>query len=176
MLWLYGVAWHEPMADSIAMAKTATFWAPPPSLCPISGRCRQDRPIDRTLTAPANVAAPQIRNPAINDADTAALFEERWARPRCPRRATHAECWKLAASGELARRGPTRILALDRARWATMQAGLPPDAINAFRAAQYDPPATAARRGDRQESEGIVVDFRIDTADDHVVAASHAAA
>ena len=36
MLWLYGVAWHEPMAESIALAKSAVVaWVPsPPSLLP----------------------------------------------------------------------------------------------------------------------------------------------
>ena len=36
MLWLYGVAWHQPMAESIATAKNAVVaWVPtPPSLLP----------------------------------------------------------------------------------------------------------------------------------------------
>src|SRR5256885_2357357 len=70
MLWLYGVAWHEPMADSIAMAKTAIVsWVPsPPSLLSygFQGDVGKIGSIDRILTPP-NIATPQIRNPAVND-------------------------------------------------------------------------------------------------------------
>ena len=64
MLWLYGVAWHEPMAKSISAAKNAVVaWVPsPPSLLPrgfpacaktrLKAACN-----DACLSVPSNFAA-----------------------------------------------------------------------------------------------------------------------
>lgn len=171
MLWLYGVAWHEPMADSIAMAKTAIVsWVPsPPSLLSygFQGDVGKIGSIDRTPTAPgANVAAPQIRNPAVNDADTAALFEERQARLALLRgegpRMLNAGNWRRA--GELCQAWsnlefwspePWRCLG-----YAMQAQGYHQDAINAFRkAAQYDPGDRSLDAAIEKSQKGIVVDF-----------------
>jgi hypothetical protein len=171
MLWLYGVAWHEPMADSIAMAKTAIVsWVPsPPSLLSygFQGDVGKIGSIDRTLTAPgANVAAPQIRNPAVNDADTAALFEERQARLALLRgegpRMLNAGNWRRA--GELCQAWsnlefwspePWRCMG-----YAMQAQGYHQDAINAFRkAAQYDPGDRSLDAAIEKSQKGIVLDF-----------------
>jgi hypothetical protein len=171
MLWLYGVAWHEPMADSIAMAKTAIVsWVPsPPSLLSngFQGDVGKIGSIDRTLTAPsANVAAPQIRNPAVDDVDTAALFAERQARLALLRgegpRMLNAGNWRRA--GELCQAWsnlefwspePWRCLG-----YAMQAQGYHQDAINAFRkAAQYDPGDRSLDAAIEKSQKGIVLDF-----------------
>ena len=170
MLWLYGVAWHEPMADSIAMAKTAIVsWVPsPPSLLSgFQGDVGKIGSIDRTPIAPgANVAAPQIRNPAVNDVDTTALFEERQARLALLRgegpRMLNAGNWRRA--GELCQAWsnlefwspePWRCLG-----YAMQAQGYHQDAINAFRkAAQYDPGDRSLDAAIEKSQKGIVVDF-----------------
>jgi DNA-binding PadR family transcriptional regulator len=170
MLWLYGVAWHEPMAESIAMAKTAIVsWVPsPPSLLSgFQGDVGKIGSIDRTPIAPgANVAAPQIRNPAVNDVDTAALFEERQARLALLRgegpRMLNAGNWRRA--GELCQAWsnlefwspePWRCLG-----YAMQAQGYHQDAINAFRkAAQYDPGDRSLDAAIEKSQKGIVVDF-----------------
>jgi hypothetical protein len=171
MLWLYGVAWHEPMADSIAMAKTAIVsWVPsPPSLLSYGfpGVVGKIGPIDRTPTAPvANVALPQARNPAVNDADTSALFAERQARLALLRgegpRMLNAGNWRRA--GELCQAwsnlefwspDPWRCLG-----YAMQAQGYHQDAINAFRkAAQYDPGDRSLDAAIEKSQKGIVLDF-----------------
>jgi hypothetical protein len=171
MLWLYGVAWHEPMADSIAMAKTAIVsWVPsPPSLLSngFQGDVGKIGSIDRTPTAPsANVAPPQIRNPAVDDVDTAALFAERQARLALLRgegpRMLNAGNWRRA--GELCQAWsnlefwspePWRCLG-----YAMQAQGYHQDAINAFRkAAQYDPGDRSLDAAIEKSQKGIVVDF-----------------
>jgi hypothetical protein len=171
MLWLYGVAWHEPMADSIAMAKTAIVsWVPsPPSLLSygFQGDVGKIGSIDRTLTAPSpNIATPQIRNPAVNDVDTAALFAERQARLALLRgegpRMLNAGNWRRA--GELCRAWsnlefwspePWRCLG-----YAMQAQGYHQDAINAFRkAAQYDPGDRSLDAAIEKSQKGIVLDF-----------------
>jgi hypothetical protein len=171
MLWLYGVAWHEPMADSIAMAKTAIVsWVPsPPSLLSygFQGDVGKIGSIDRTLTAPPpNIATPQIRNPAVNDVDTAALFAERQARLALLRgegpRMLNAGNWRRA--GELCQAWsnlefwspePWRCLG-----YAMQAQGYHQDAINAFRkAAQYDPGDRSLDAAIEKSQKGIVLDF-----------------
>jgi hypothetical protein len=171
MLWLYGVAWHEPMADSIAMAKTAIVsWVPsPPSLLSygFQGDVGKIGSIDRILTAPSpNIATPQIRNPAVNDVDTAALFAERQARLALLRgegpRMLNAGNWRRA--GELCRAWsnlefwspePWRCLG-----YAMQAQGYHQDAINAFRkAAQYDPGDRSLDAAIEKSQKGIVLDF-----------------
>src|SRR5215471_4982006 len=84
MLWLYGVAWHEPMAESIAMVKAAVVsWVPsPPSLLSygLQGDVGKISSVDRSAAAPAPALAPApapVNTPAVNDVDTTALFAER---------------------------------------------------------------------------------------------------
>jgi hypothetical protein len=171
MLWLYGVAWHEPMADSIAMAKTAIVsWVPsPPSLLSygFQGDVGKIGSIDRTPTAPPpNIATPQIRNPAVNDVDTTALFAERQARLALLRgegpRMLNAGNWRRA--GELCQAWsnlefwspePWRCLG-----YAMQAQGHHQDAINAFRkAAQYDPGDRSLDAAIEKSQKGIVLDF-----------------
>jgi len=169
MLWLYGVAWHEPMADSIAMAKTAIVsWVPsPPSLLSygFQGDVGKIGSIDRILTPP-NIATPQIRNPAVNDVDTAVLFAERQARLALLRgegpRMLNAGNWRRA--GELCQAWsnlefwspePWRCLG-----YAMQAQGYHQDAINAFRkAAQYDPGDRSLDAAIEKSQKGIVLDF-----------------
>ena len=171
MLWLYGVAWHEPMADSIAMAKTAIVsWVPsPPSLLSygFQGDVGKIGSIDRTLTAPPpNIATPQSRNPAVNDVDTTALFAERQARLALLRgegpRMLNAGNWRRA--GELCQAWsnlefwspePWRCLG-----YAMQAQGYHQDAITAFRkAAQYDPGDRSLDAAIEKSQKGIVLDF-----------------
>jgi tetratricopeptide (TPR) repeat protein len=159
------------MADSIAMAKTAIVsWVPsPPSLLSygFQGDVGKIGSIDRTLTAPSpNIATPQIRNPAVNDVDTAALFAERQARLALLRgegpRMLNAGNWRRA--GELCRAWsnlefwspePWRCLG-----YAMQAQGYHQDAINAFRkAAQYDPGDRSLDAAIEKSQKGIVLDF-----------------
>ena len=114
MLWLYGVAWHEPMAESIAEAKAAVIsWVPsPPELLPhgLQGSLDRLKSIHRSLAAPAPSASGPITGTAsANDVDTAALFAERQARLALLRgegpRMLNAGNWHRAA--EFARPGRT---------------------------------------------------------------------
>src|SRR5438477_1173156 len=169
MLWLYGVAWHEPMAESIAATKNAIVaWVPsPPALLTrgFQGDVGRIGSIDRTLTAPS-AAAPQIRSPAVNDADTAALFAERQARLALLRgegpRMLNAGNWRRA--GELCQAwsnlefwspDPWRCLG-----YAMQAQGYHQDAITAFRkAAQYDPGDRSLDAAIEKSQKGIVLDF-----------------
>ncbi|HEX5863123.1 MAG TPA: DnaJ domain-containing protein [Casimicrobiaceae bacterium] len=171
MLWLYGVAWHEPLAESIAMAKTAIVsWVPsPPSLLSygFQGDVGKIGSVDRTPTAPGpTVATPQIRNPAVDDVDTAALFADRQARLALLRgegpRMLNAGNWRRA--GELCQAWsnlefwspePWRCLG-----YAMQAQGYHQDAINAFRkAAQYDPGDRTLDAAIEKSQKGIIVDF-----------------
>ena len=169
MLWLYGVAWHQPMAESIAWARTtiADAW---PSASTLLGRIHRRRRPDQRQAAAGGVAdfrrqgavadrrdagerraaippaAPRrIRHPSTRDVAT--LFAERRAKiavvsaegPRMLR----AGNWKRAA--ELCRAWTELELANADAYRCLGQAlqaqGYHQDAIAAFRRAkQYDPP------------------------------------
>jgi tetratricopeptide (TPR) repeat protein len=171
MLWLYGVAWHEPMADSIAMAKKAIVsWVPsPPSLASygFQGDIGKIGSIERnTAGSAASAPAPAISNSSVNDADTAALFAERQARLALLRgegpRMLRAGNWRRA--GELCQAwanlefwspDPWRCLG-----YAMQAQGYHQDAINAFRkAAQYDPRDRSLDAAIEKSQKGIVLDF-----------------
>ena len=100
MLWLYGVAWHEPMAESITAARNAIVsWVPsPPTLLPrgFQGEVGKIGSIERMATT-VSVAPPAFTGSA-NDADTTALFAERQARLGLLRgegpRMLHAGNWR----------------------------------------------------------------------------------
>lgn len=166
MLWLYGVAWHQPMAESIAWARTTIADAipsantltggfgggagrisglPPPSSTPPSAS-RATAPI---TTLPATPTAPPSSRPSDNvpiDTDVASLFAERKSRiavvsaegPRMLR----AGNWRRAAElckawTELELGNPDSFRCLGTALQAQ---GYHQDAIVAFRKAkQYDP-------------------------------------
>jgi hypothetical protein len=169
MLWLYGVAWHEPLAESIAMVKAAVVsWVPsPPSLLQygLQGDVGKIGSIDRSLTT-ATPRAPAVVAPSVDDVDTAALFAERQARLALLRgegpRMLRAGNWRRAAELcqawsdlEFWNPEPWRCLG-----YAMQAQGYHQDAINAFRrAAQYDPNDRTLDAAIDKSQKGIVLDF-----------------
>jgi hypothetical protein len=188
MLWLYGVAWHQPMADSIAWARTTIADAVPSAQTLTGGfaggagrisglpqppsppppATRATAPIT-TLPAPGTAAPIPAPPPSDNeplDTDVAALFAERKARvavvsaegPRMLR----AGNWRRAA--ELCRAWTELELANAdsyRCLGAALQAqGYHQDAIAAFRKAkQYDPGDRSLDAAIDRSQKGIVADF-----------------
>jgi hypothetical protein len=168
MLWLYGVAWHEPMAESISATKNAIVsWVPsPPTLLPrgFQGDVGKIGSIEKSVAA--TMSAPPAFNGSVNDADTATLFAERQARLALLRgegpRMLHAGNWRRAV--ELCRAWsdlefwsaePWRCLG-----YALQAQGYHQDAINAFRkAAQYDPLDKSLDAAIEKSQRGIVADF-----------------
>ncbi len=169
MLWLYGVAWHEPMSESIAAVRnTVVAWVPsPPSLLPrgFQGDMGKIGSIERSI---ASTISPASTGPvgAVNDADTAALFAERQARLSLLRgegpRMLRAGNWRRAA--ELCRAWadlefwnaePWRCMG-----YALQAQGYHQEAITAFRkAAQYDPLDKSIDAAVDKSQRGIVADF-----------------
>ncbi len=170
MLWLYGVAWHEPMSESIAAAKNAVVtWVPsPPSL--LSRGLQSDAgkivSIDKMISPSANAADTASSLAFADDVDTRALFAERQARLALLRgegpRMLHAGNWRRAT--ELCRAWsdlefwnpePWRCLG-----YAYQAQGYHREAINAFRrAAQYDPRDRTLDAAIDKSQRGIVADF-----------------
>jgi len=169
MLWLYGVAWHEPMTESIAMARGAVAtWVPsPPSLLSygMQGEAGKISSIARSAVAPEPAPAP-VTAPAVDDVDTASLFAERQARLALLRgegpRMLRAGNWRRAAELcqawtdlEFWNPEPWRCLG-----YAMQAQGYHQDAINAFRkAAQYDPTDRSLDAAIEKSQKGIVLDF-----------------
>ena len=172
MLWLYGVAWHEPMADSITMARNwiVSVVPSPPSLLPrgFPGEVGKIVSIERSAPAPAPAAvASPIRGAApVNDLDTTALFAERQARIAMLRgegpRMLSAGNWRRAAELcgawsdlEFWKPDPWRCLG-----YSLQAQGYHQDAITAFRkAAQYDPNDRGLDAAIDKSQRGIVLDF-----------------
>ena len=168
MLWLYGVAWHEPMAESITATKNAIVsWVPsPPTLLPrgFQGDVGKIGSIEKSIAA--TMSPPPAFNASVNDADTTNLFAERQARLALLRgegpRMLNAGNWRRAA--ELCRAWsdlefwspePWRCLG-----YALQAQGYHQDAINAFRkAAQYDPLDKSLDAAIEKSQHGIVADF-----------------
>jgi hypothetical protein len=187
MLWLYGVAWHQPMAESIAWARTtiADAWPSASTLSagftggggPISGR----RPPAASTNSVPKGPSPIVAAPGTTDAaappmspstsvpidgDVATVFAERRAKiavvsaegPRMLR----AGNWKRAA--ELCRAWTELELANAdsyRCLGQALQAqGYHQDAIAAFRRAkQYDPADRSLDAAIDRSQRGIVADF-----------------
>lgn len=180
MLWLYGVAWHQPMADSITWARaTITDAIPSASILrnfsggAAIGGLAPSTPV-RTITpakappaspaAPAAPAAPRAGEPV--DPDLSAKFAERRSRiavlavegPRMLR----AGNWRRA--GELCRTW-TELDLGNADAWRclgqAMQAqGYHQEAIAAFRKAkQYDPGDRTLDAAIDRSQRGIVADF-----------------
>ncbi len=173
MLWLYGVAWHEPMAQSIATARSALLsWVPSrPSLLSYGfqgdvGRIVSIDPTPPPAASPAPAVQAAARNLSADDVDTAALFAERQARLALLRgegpRMLQAGNWRRAAelcqawsNLEFWNPEPWRCLG-----YAMQAQGYHQDAINAFRkAAQYDPNDRTLDAAIEKSQKGIVVDF-----------------
>jgi hypothetical protein len=171
MLWLYGVAWHEPMAESITLAKTAIIsWVPtPPELLPhgLQGEVGKLGSIQHILAAPApSASGPITRGSDVDDTDTSALFAERQARLALLRgegpRMLSAGNWRRAAelceawsNLEFWSPEPWRCLG-----YALQAQGYHQDAIYAFRKAeQYDPGDRSLDSAIEKSQRGIVLDF-----------------
>jgi uncharacterized RDD family membrane protein YckC len=170
MLWLYGIAWHEPMAESIAATRNAIVaWVPsPPSLLPrgFQGDVGKIGSIERSIAATLSPAPPPPFISSVNDADTAALFADRQARLSLLRgegpRMLRAGNWRRAA--ELCRAWsdlefwnaePWRCLG-----YALQAQGFHQEAIASFRkAAQYDPLDKTLDSAVEKSQRGIVADF-----------------
>jgi hypothetical protein len=170
MLWLYGVAWHEPMAESIKLAKSAIIsWVPPPELLPhgLQAEVGKLGSIDRGGVQPApSASGPISRGLAVDDTDTAALFAERQARIALLRgegpRMLNAGNWHRAvelcgawSNLEFWSPDPWRCLG-----YALQAQGYHQDAIYAFRKAeQYDPTDRSLDGAIEKSQKGIVLDF-----------------
>ena len=187
MLWLYGVAWHQPMADSIAWARTTIADAVPSASTLTSGfaggagrisglpqspsptppAARATAPIT-TLPAPSTPPESAAQTPDSEpiDVDVAVMFAERRARiavvsaegPRMLR----AGNWRRAA--ELCKAWTELELANAdsyRCLGSALQAqGYHQDAIVAFRKAkQYDPGDRTLDAAIDRSQKGIVADF-----------------
>lgn len=175
MLWLYGVAWHQPMADSIAWARSTITDAIPSTamLRNFTGSSTIGGLItspSRATPAPAKAppggptVAPSSSLPI--DVDLAQRFAERKARiaalsvegPRMLR----AGNWRRA--GELCR-GWTELDLGNAEAWrclgSALQAqGYHQEAIHAFRKAkQYDPSDRTLDAAIDRSQRGIVADF-----------------
>jgi len=187
MLWLYGVAWHQPMADSIAWARTTIAEAiPSPSALtggfaggagrisglpqpPPSTPAAVARASTPASTLPAAVApgpAPRVEDNAPLDRDVATMFAERRAKvavvsaegPRMLR----AGNWRRAA--ELCKAWTELELANAESYRCLGQAlqaqGYHQEAIAAFRKAkQYDPGDRTLDAAIDRSQKGIVADF-----------------
>ena len=169
MLWLYGVAWHEPMANSITAAKNAVVaWVPsPPALMPhgIQGDVGKISAIAKGITASLQGPEPPVTESA-NDVDTTALFADRQARLSLLRgegpRMLAAGNWRRAteicrawSNLEFWNAEPWRCLG-----YSLQAQGLHQEAINAFRkAAQYDPTDRTLESAIDKSQRGIVADF-----------------
>ncbi len=188
MLWLYGVAWHQPMAESIGWARTtiADAWPSASTLSagfaggggPISGK----RPPPATaLSGSSSAKAPSamLATPGVPDAqrppasesvpidvNVATMFAERRAKiavvsvegPRMLR----AGNWRRAA--ELCRAWTELEFANAESYRCLGQAlqaqGYHQDAIAAFRRAkQYDPADRTLDAAIDESQRGIVADF-----------------
>ena len=174
MLWLYGVAWHQPMADSITWARaTITDAIPSTSILrnfsggAAIGGLAPSTPVRTITPAKAPAAAPAVsRAGEPIDADLSAKFAERRSRiavlavegPRMLR----AGNWRRA--GELCRTW-TELDLGNADAWRclgqAMQAqGYHQEAIAAFRKAkQYDPGDRTLDAAIDRSQRGIVADF-----------------
>jgi uncharacterized RDD family membrane protein YckC len=183
MLWLYGVAWHQPMADSIAWART-TIADAIPSVSTLTGGFAGGAGRISGIAAPASPSAggasarasvpaaqdvPAARpspDSAPLDPEVATMFAERRAKiavvsvegPRMLR----AGNWRRAA--ELCRAWTELELGNAesyRCLGTALQAqGYHQDAIAAFRKAkQYDPGDRSLDAAIDRSQKGIVADF-----------------
>jgi hypothetical protein len=171
MLWLYGVAWHRPLADTVASVGTSIVTGLPAvrSIIPqgltdgsaITGVVGGIRSPDQPSAAP-----PDAPLSAPLDADVATLFAERRARvsalkiegPRMLRSGDFrraAELCRAWADLELANADAWRCLGE-----AQQAQGNHQDALNAFRKAkQHDPNDRSLDAAIDRSQKGIVGDF-----------------
>jgi hypothetical protein len=182
MLWLYGVAWHQPMAESIAWTRTSIADALPSasSLVPggfsgggvsgitgVSGGIKGALPASAgavTGGATSGVAATVPTGPI--DPGLSAQFADRRAKISVLK----IEGPRMLAAGNFRRAGElcrqwTNLDLGNADAWRclgqAMQAqGYHQDAINAFRKAkQYDPADRTLDAAIDRSQQGIVADF-----------------
>ena len=175
MLWLYGVAWHQPMADSIGWAQ-ATISDALPTAAQIKGGLIADGGLIGGLQLPsmASLNLPGINNEepkgpppgAPIDPELDAQFAERRARvaalrtegPRMLQAGNYRRAIELCRTWtdlELGSADAWRCLG------QSLQAqGMHQEAINAFRKAkQYDPTDRTLDAAIDRSQKGIVADF-----------------
>ena len=172
MLWLYGVAWHKPLADTIGKIGNTFVAAMPsvPSIIPkgltdgdaitgVTGGIRVPEP-GGTVVPPRAASQPPI------DADVAAIFADR-----------RAKVAVLKAEGVRALRAGNYRRAAEQCRaWSDLELsnaeawrclgdaqqalGNHQEALNAFRKAkQYDPNDRSIDAAIERSQKGIVGDF-----------------
>ena len=174
MLWLYGVAWHQPMADSIAWARTSITEVLPSarSLLPagltggnvvtaVSGGISTPAAPPASVATNARTQSSELVDPAL-----ASQFADRRARiavfkiegPRMLQAGNYRRAGELCrawADIDLGNPDAWRCLG------AALQAqGYHQDAINAFRKAkQFDPNDRSLDAAIDRSQRGIVADF-----------------
>ena len=176
MLWLYGVAWHQPMADSIGWART-TIGDALPTAAQLKGGLIADGGLIRGLSLPsiASLNIPGVGNgeeangppPGTPiDPELDAQFAERRARvaalrsegPRMLQAGNYRRAIELCRSWtdlELGSADAWRCLGN-----ALQASGQHQEAINAFRKAkQYDPSDRTLDASIDRSQKGIVADF-----------------
>ena len=172
MLWLYGVAWHRPLADTITAVGNSIV-AALPSAQSIIPRGFTDGSVITGVTGGIRgpdgggaAARPGVPSSAPLDADVAALFAERRARvstlkvegPSMLRSGNYrraAELCRAWADLELANADAWRCLGE-----AQQGLGNHQEALNAFRKAkQHDPNDRTLDAAIDRSQKGIVGDF-----------------
>jgi len=165
MLWLYGVAWHGPLAETIETAATAVVEALP------SPQALLPKSIGSAVSGiPGAVTRPSVEPPAPSstpiDKDVATLFADRRARvaalkvdgPRMLRSGNFrraAELCRAWADLDLSSAEAWRCLGE-----AQQGQGNHQEAVNAFRKAkQYDPKDRSLDAAIERNQKGIVGDF-----------------
>ena len=174
MLWLYGVAWHQPMAQSIAWARTSLTEALPsaqslfPSGFSRAGVTGVSGGIKSAAPAPAPKPVPAVEEVPSGPVDP--VLEAQFADRRARAAVLKAEGPRMLQAGNF-----RRAAELCRA-WTDLELGNPEawrclgealqaqgyhqDAINAFRKAkQYDPNDRTLDAAIDRSQKGIVADF-----------------
>ncbi|HVE49887.1 MAG TPA: DnaJ domain-containing protein [Casimicrobiaceae bacterium] len=175
MLWLYGVAWHQPMAEAIDWAHT-TISDSLPSAAQLKGGLVADGGLIKGINLPnvsLNIPGVSSSNPAKSgpppgpiDPELEAQFAERRARVA----ALRSEGPRTFAAGNYRRaaelcRSWTDLELGSADAWrclgqALQAQGYHQDAINAFRKAkQYDPADRTLDAAIDRSQKGIVADF-----------------
>jgi DnaJ domain/Tetratricopeptide repeat/RDD family len=173
MLWLYGVAWHRPLADTVASVGTRIV-ALLPSMQSIIPKGLTDGSVINSVTggirgpdAGAPAEPPNSTSSAPIDADVAALFAERRARVAVLKadglRTLHGGNYRRAADlcGAWADLELSNVEAWRCLGEAQHGLGNYQEALNAFRKAkQYDPTDRSLDAAIERSERGIIGDFR----------------